>query len=515
MLVSCLLLLVTSSSAGGPALAERLDRAKRLLEAADRTEARRELSEALRLFPASPAVRNFLGVLEAEEQNYRAAEQHFREAIAKGPRYIDAYLNLGRLYQQNAAQDREAAPKALAVYAEVLAFEPAHAESHYQSAVLRQAAGDFSRSLEHLEKLRPNDQERPHALAVRCGNHAGRGEREEADQAADRLIARRDLTEADVRRILPILTSHRREDLAVRLLEALRSERLASHEALRQLGRLYEGQKQFGPARRVLEEATTAQPRSVELLLDLARVAHEERDHRGALGYLAHARDLDPENAGVHFFFGMVCVDLDLGVEAFNSLKEAVRLEPDNPSFNYALGAVALHRRDPAEALPYFRKYAERKPEDPRGTLAIGVAAFKAHDFVTARAELTKVAEHRETKAGACYFLARIAREENDEGEALRLAQRAVEAQPGFADAYAELGILHLRRGEPDQAEQVLRKCLELDPDNYLGNFHLLMLYQRTKDPRSTAQAQRFEEIKEGQEKKADEFRRLIDVRPR
>jgi hypothetical protein len=40
------------------------------------------------------------------------------------------------------------------------------------------------------------------------------------------------------------------------------------------------------------------------------------------------------------------------------------------------------------------------------------------------------------------------------------------------------------------------------------------MLYQRTKDPRSTAQAQRFEEIKEGREKKADEFRRLIDIRP-
>ena len=45
------------------------------------------------------------------------------------------------------------------------------------------------------------------------------------------------------------------------------------------------------------------------------------RDLRGALGYLAHARDLQPAHGGVHFFFGIVCMDLDLGVEAHNALK--------------------------------------------------------------------------------------------------------------------------------------------------------------------------------------------------
>ena len=63
-------------------------------------------------------------------------------------------------------------------------------------------------------------------------------------------------------------------------------------------------------------------------------------------------------------------------------------------------------------------------------------------------------------------------------------------------------------------AEQSLRRCLELDPDNYLGNYHLLMLYQRTKDGREEAQARRFEELKQRREEKADEFRRVIDVRP-
>ncbi|PYQ24534.1 MAG: hypothetical protein DMF79_01520 [Acidobacteria bacterium] len=279
-------------------------------------------------------------------------------------------------------------------------------------------------------------------------------------------------------------------------------------------GRLYEGEKRLDEARAVLEEAARARPIAVEVLLDLARVAHKGRDYRGALGYLAHARDLKAGDARIHFFFGMVCVDLDLGVEAYNSLKEAVRLEPDNAAFNYALGATALHRRFPGEAIPYFRKYSELKPEDPRGSMGVGIAAYKSGDFATARAELAKAAAHGETAAGAYYFLARMARDENDLEEALRLARKAIEAKPDYSDPYVELGLLHLRKRELDKAEQALRRCLELDPDNYLGNFHLLMLYERTKDPRQDAQAQRFEEIKRRHEQKAEEFLRLIEVRP-
>ena len=296
----------------------------------------------------------------------------------------------------------------------------------------------------------PADQQRPTALALRCGDEAGRGERAKADAAAERLLERRDVTEDDLRPILPDLLGHGREDLAVRFLERLQAQGLASADAQRQLGLLYEGQKQLDRARATLERAAAAQPASVDLLVSLARVAQKQRDYRGALGYLAHARSLEPSNAGVHFFFGMVCIDLDLGVEAFDSLKEAVRLEPDSAPFNYALGAVALHRRDPGEAIPFFKKYAELRPADARGPFAIGAAAFQAHDFPLARTELQKAAAHAETSAGAHYFLARIAREEGDLDEGVRLAQKAVAADPRYADPYAELGILYIRKRETD-----------------------------------------------------------------
>jgi Tfp pilus assembly protein PilF len=216
------LLLLLAAQPGPTPLPEMLARALQHLEASDRAAARRELTEALRLYPASPAVRDFLGVVEAGEGNYLAAEKRFREAVLRAPDYTDAYLNLGRLYQENGAKDPKAATKALAAYQAILRYHPDHSEARFQSASLLQAMEEFSRSLDELRQLPPADQDRPAALAVRLADHAGKGERAEADAAAEKLLAQGGFEALDVRPTLPVLVTHGRQDLAVRLLEDLR-----------------------------------------------------------------------------------------------------------------------------------------------------------------------------------------------------------------------------------------------------------------------------------------------------
>jgi tetratricopeptide (TPR) repeat protein len=509
-LVPCLVLLL----AAPPPLADLLTRAQARIEQGDLSGARAELDRALRSFPANPLALNFLGVVEAQEGHYRAAESRFREAIRAGPRLTDAYLNLGRLYQEHSADDPEAVRKAAVVYETLLRSTPHHAEALYQSAVVLRATGEFARSLERLDRLGPEHQQRAQTLAVRCADEAGLGRGAEADRAADALLARPELSEADVLPILTTLRDHGREDLAVRLLEALRDRGRAGPEPLLQLAGAYERADRLDSARAALEAAAQAERRSVPILLEVARVARKAGDRQGALGYLAHARDLDPQDARVHFVFGLICMELDLGVEAYNSLKQAVTLAPEDPGINYAMGAVALHQRDASEAVPYFQKYVALKPDESRGSLGVGIAWFKAGNFQSARPELTRAARSASTAAAANYFLARIAREENDLDQALALVDTALQAKPDYADAWAERGLLHLRKRELDTAEKDLQRCLELDRDNYLGNLHLLSLYQRTKDPRQGEQARRIDELSARRDQKADEFRRVIEVRP-
>jgi len=512
MILALLILLAAPQS--GPTLGDLLTRARDHMGAGDGAAARADLDAALRAYPTSPAVRNFLGVLAASEGGYGEAERRFREAVQRDPRYTDAWLNLGRLYQENAAKDAGAPRKALAAYEAILRYEPAQRDARFQAAALLQALGEPERSQAQLKHLPPEDRERPAALAVACANLAARGARAEADAVAEKLLARPDLAAEDVRPILPVLAAHGRDDLVVRLVETLRQKGLASSADLESLGAAYARQGQRPLAREALEAASASRPDDAGLLLALARVAYEQKDLQGALGYLGHARAVSPKDARIHFFLGMVCVELNLGGEAYTALAEAVRLDPDNAAANYALGCVAVHRKDPTEAIPYFERYAALKPDDYRGPYAIGVALFLAKNYEAARTRLLPFAERKETAAAASYFLARIARAENEDEEALRLARRAVEADPRSADGYSELGLLYQRLGQAERAEEALKRCLEIDPNHYLGNLHLLLLYSRTKDPRQAAQQERFDELKKRRAEQAADFLRPVEIRP-
>src|SRR5438874_2231829 len=118
------------------------------------------------------------------------------------------------------------------------------------------------------------------------------------------------------------------------------------------------------------------------------------------------------------------------------------------------------------------------------------------------------------TPSGAHFFLGRIANQEGHSTEAVRELRLALEGDPNYADAHAELGRVRLNRKEYPLAEKELARALEIDPNNYTANLNLMVLYQRTKDPRAEAQASRFEEVKKRRAQRAKEFLRTIEVRP-
>jgi tetratricopeptide (TPR) repeat protein len=510
---SLLVLLELAPAASDPA-AETLQRIQQLIQQGNLAAARNQLTEAQKRFPGEPGVDNLLGVVEAQQGNYGAAESSFRRAIARAPQFTGAYVNLGRLYQENASKDPEALRKALDTYQKLLKFQPSDLEANYQSAVLLAGQGSFKASLAHLSRLPPEAQERPQALALRVAGLVGSGERAQADAAATRLLAHPELTEADVISILPTLAAHQYEDLSIRFLEGLAARQLASSDTLRRLGLFYKQQGQLDRARSTLERAAQGQPNLVPLLLDLAHVAYNQKDYKGALGYLAHARDLEPQNASIHFFFGLVCIEENLVQEAYVALKKAVSLDPNNPYHNYAFGTVALQRDNPREAISAFQKYCEMKAQDPRGRLALATAYFYSHEHELARQELETVSQFRETAAGAQYLLGRMDNQQGKFADALRHLEEALKVNPGFASAYAELGLLYLKQREFQSADEALQRALKLDHDNYSANFNLMVLYQRTKDERAKAQRERFEEVKKRRAEQELELLRTIEVQP-
>ncbi len=485
---------------------------QQLFQQNDWTAARAALTAALKRYPGDAGIENLRGILEARSGNYRAAEQAFMAAIARSPRFTGAYLNLGRLYQEHSASDPQALSKALKTYQGLLRYQPDNAEANYQCAVLLQGMENTSASVPYLQRLPVQYQSVANVLALYCAAYIVTGDRARTGDAVSRLIAHPELSEPDVLSALPTLVKHERADLAIRLLEELQRRALASPETLRQLGLLYEQQNQLAHARSALEKAGAP---TVPLLLDLARVAFAERDYKATLGYLAHAHDLEPKRAQIHYLFGETCIRMELVAEAHLAFVKAVELEPEKAEYNYAAGAAAAYLRDPAEAIPYFRKYLRLRPNDAQGRLMLGAVFFKNRDYAAARAELQPALADKRTASNAHYYLGRIARQEGQLPEAVRALQKAIELEPKHAAAFAELGQCRLQQRDYPVAEKTLQQALAIDADNYVANFNLLQLYSRTKDPREAAQAARFEEIKQRRTEKEQDFLRAIEARPR
>lgn len=485
-----------------------------LLERGDLGAASGVVEPALKAHPADPVLHNFAGVIAAQQGAFESAEAHFETAIRLAPQRPASYENLGRLYQERSASNPAMRAKAIAIYRRLLAIDPASVEGLFQSGFLLALDGQFAASRGMLERLPEEVRQRPQSLSVLAADLGGLGDIATARGVVDAMAAHPALTEADVLAALPAIPIGPGDDVAVLMLDALDRRALASPRAIQALAAIHVRANRFAEARRLLERAVAAGGASAPLLMDLARTAIKLKDYQGALGYLAHARSLEPANAAVHFLFGMVCVEQDLGGEAYESLKKAVELDPDNPLVNYAMGAVATHRHEPSESLPYFEKYVRLKPDDPRGHFALGAARFYSNQFEEARPELERAARAPETATGAHYFLGRIARQANDLATARREIELALQLNAGLADAWAELGLIQTRSQEYGPAEQSLTKALAIDPEHYAGSVNLATLYARTKDPRREAQAARVAALIEKRDARAQEFLRIIKVVP-
>jgi tetratricopeptide (TPR) repeat protein len=486
---------------------------QRFIENGDLSAARDLLRASATQFGNDAGFDNLAGVIEAQQHQYSSAEANFKQAIAQRPQFTAAYLNLGRLYQENSSSDVQARTKALHIYDRVLRYDPGNSEANYQSALLLLEDRKYQASLLRVSRLPRTTRESAQALSISCADYAGLGDHQKTSRNLARFLEAPDLSETDVRQLLLGIRPGKDNEVTVAALEGFGKRQHLPADLQRSLGLAYEQLGRLDDARSILEKFTIDHM-SVHSLFDLARVAYKQKDYRGALGYLAHARDLEPDNASVHYSFGVVCLDLELIAEAQKSFEKAVQLDPQNASYNYAVGATSLFSHDPKEAVPYFQQYLKRNPEDARGKLAVGIAFFRAKDYEEARPWLDRAARRPETATSAHYYLGSLAMQEGRSDEALPELQSALRARPDYPDALAELGKYYFVRRNYAEAEKQLQRALKLNPDHMEANFYLLSLYARTRDPRHDIQSRRYDDLQKLRDTKSQEFLRMVEVRP-
>jgi tetratricopeptide (TPR) repeat protein len=512
LLPAVLLWVVLPLRSESPEIERTIEAVQTAIQNGDQAAASKLLAEALKQYPKEAGLFNLRGVIHAQRSELADARKDFQEAVRLSPELTPAWQNLGRACQL--MTDPAATVCAVRAWEHVARAQPADVEADTALATLYEWQGRFSDSLREMDKLPAGAGSGSSLLALRCADLQGLHRTQGAVEVAQRLVRAADFSEADVTSIYPVLDSTKSAALVLTLVEALDSRGQASAASLRRLAVAYEQLNRLKDARQTLERVATLEPRNPQHLLELARLAHLMHDYEGSLGYLAHARDLTPNNARVHFLFGLVTVEMELPIEARKSLEKALAIEPQNPEYNYAMGAVLLSSGSANAAIPYFTKYVTAQPDDPRGHFALGAAYFDAYDYDKCRAQMLAIAKDPKTAAGAAYFLGRVARIEENYDEAASELQQAITLMPSFAPAYTELAHTRLRQDRFEDARQAIKRALDLDHDSFQANSVLLALYQRTHDSRTEDQAAHLRMLDAQRSKKRDLMLRTIEMRP-
>lgn len=451
-----------------------------LIQNGDFAEAERQLTIALAASPNDAKLHNLQGVLAAQRGEYEKAERSFLQVLRLVPGAVPVQMNLGRLYVEHVESDSDAAEKGIRVYRDVLKEQPANAEARYQLAFLLMRNQRAQESLDELNVLDAASKAMPQALAVALADHVLLGSIERSRSLLSQMLESPDFTEADATLASWAIERARHFDLGIALGEGAVSK--------------------LGP--------------SAELLIGLARMAYGKEDRKQTLSYLAHARDLAPENAAIHFFFGIVALEMEIPLEATASLKEAVRLAPDNPYFRYALGAMLSVGRDAELAIPQFEAYCELKPDDPRGRFGLGSAYLESNQYQKAFEVLSPLVNEPLTRIGAHLMLGRVAKAQNRLEDAERELQESLRLLPEQPDALAELGHVYFRMRRYAEAQERFDGALRLQPEHYEANLWLLALYQRTRDSRKDALAKKVELLREKRAEKVASLWKTIEVKP-
>jgi len=225
-------------------------------------------------------------------------------------------------------------------------------------------------------------------------------------------------------------------------------------------------------ARIVLQELVDLQPRMTEAWELLTDVIALQRDADG----LAEAIEKMEKGGGSDrvIYFARARLSALQGdlVAALDNAERALRIFPRDPRVLEFLmqAAMALGRYD--DATQHARVMLEIAPANGMGNYVLGSAYLLKNEFVLAEQFLRRALAVRET-AEVLNNLAWIVQERGDCAEGEELVRRALALDANTPGAWDTLGVVLMKLGRPDEAEEAMERAVGQSQDELPAMLHL------------------------------------------
>ncbi len=173
--------------------------------------------------------------------------------------------------------------------------------------------------------------------------------------------------------------------------------------------------------------------------------------------------------------------------------------EPLHPIANHNLGVLAARLGRPADGLPHLRAALEASPDTAQYWLSLADALLAAGhaldamtvleagkrkglsgsavDILVARARKEMVGNNSDLDGAQLYLAGMRNFEAGRIPEAIEFYRRSIAAEPNFAEAHYNLGVLLQEQGRLEEAAESYRRAISLKPDFDDASNNLASLY--------------------------------------
>ncbi len=264
------------------------------------------------------------------------------------------------------------------------------------------------------------------------------------------------------------------------------------------------------------DSATQAAKGKANALIELKRYPE-------ALPLIEKVAAAEPKNRETHLLFGYALLGVGRESDAIVHLAQARDLEPKGadgatdpksaPLFRAA--NFYLKNGDKAKAATALRTLMAEDPKQAKGEASYVLSTLGApsDDPNSQRLEASRTMASRGDFAGAARQLEQVIAAGGDTAqtqydlsvcyfnlrkieEARNALIRCMKADPAFAPAYADFGLISERTGDKEKAERYYRKAIDLKPDLYPALSRLGIFLSRTgRHPEAVTLLQRAAEV--------------------
>lgn len=237
---------------------------------------------------------------------------------------------------------------------------------------------------------------------------------------------------------------------------------------------------------------SAADRKSVEALLQLARLQSGRGDAAGAIASLATARSLAPNSEDVLSASAQVSLAVRAPVPAILSLEPLARMCPTVAQYPYLLGVALMQAGDTLAAVEPLAAAERLEPDRVLTLVALGLALDSAKQYGQAKPLLLRAVSLEPDNVEAVAALAEAEDGLGEEREAEGHAERALAQASSHATASLVMGMIRMKQERYAEARDALARAVAADPAAPKAYYQLSLAYARLGDE---ASAQRYVQL--------------------